>query len=178
MYPSSPEFETSRNYMLDLCGGYRRQTITEFMYRTAYIKSKGGYCLLPKAMGSDHLTIFKLAQEGGIASTIEPLVAFRSSNLNLSGNGQNKKNIYEKIVACKMLTDEIFKLTEGAPLDINCLIRERRRIVHNAANTHELTFASLSQFFHLYKVRNQYDIVFKSFIKAIINKIKNIIIRK
>ena len=175
MYPSSPEFESSANYMLDMCGGFRRQTISEFMYRTDYIKSQGGYALLPKAMGSDHLTIYKLSENGGIASTIKPLVCFRSSTINLSGAGQNKKNIFEKIIACKMLTDNILRLAEKEPEDIRALIKKRRRMQHNQANVHELTYSSLPQVVHLYKVRKKYDIADKSFIKGFINKIRNIL---
>lgn len=171
MYPTSPQYETSTNYMLDILADYRRQTVTEFMYRTEYIKRKGGYCLLPKAMCADYLTIFKLAKEGGIASCIEPLVSFRSSEINLSGKGQNKKNIMEKIISRKIFTDEVMNLIKDVPTDIRDIIIERAIKQHNFANIKELTWCSFSEFVTLFKNRSKYNIEKTSFKKAFIKRL-------
>lgn len=171
LYPSSPQYETAENYMLDLFAGYRRQTISEFIIRTTYLKAEGGYCNLPKAMCSDHLSIIKLAQNGGIVSCIDPLVMFRSSTLNLSGSGQNKKNIFEKIQARDMYTKHIWTMTESTDDEIKELLRKRARKEHNNANVHEISYASVREILYLYKRRKEFQIIKSSFVKGITYKV-------
>ena len=72
LYPSSPLWESSCDYMWHVFNGYRSQTITEFMYRTDYLKANGGYVCIPQAWGADYISIFKLAINGGIASSNLP----------------------------------------------------------------------------------------------------------
>lgn len=83
-YPASPTFETCFDYMYQKMSGFRRQTISEFLYKTAYIKSKGGYVNTPRAWTADSLSIFKFAWENGIASVPTILVNFRESSKNIS----------------------------------------------------------------------------------------------
>ena len=175
MYPTSPEFETSENYMLDLFAGYRRQTISEFMYKRNEFVEKGGYCNLPKAMCSDHLTIILQSQYGGIASSTQPLVAFRMSEKNLSGTGQNKKNIKEKIISRKMYTDSILSLLMRRNVDYKDIIIGRMWKQHNNANIHELSWCSKREFCFLFMHRKEMYINLKSFFKAIVNRIKLIL---
>ena len=84
LYPSAPTFETCFDYMYQKLSGYRRQTISEFLYRTDYVKKLGGFTNMPKAWAADSLSIFKFAQENGIASTQEILVNYRESGKNIS----------------------------------------------------------------------------------------------
>lgn len=83
-YPSSPPFETCFDYMYQKMSGFRRQTISEFLYITDYIKNLGGYTNMPRAWTADLLSIFKFAQNNGIASTTNILVNFRDSSQNIS----------------------------------------------------------------------------------------------
>ena len=83
-YPSSPTFETCFDYMYQKLSGFRRQTISEFLYITDYIKNLGGYTNMPRAWTADLLSIFKFAQNNGIASTTNILVNFRDSSQNIS----------------------------------------------------------------------------------------------
>ena len=83
-YPSSPPFETCFDYMYQKLSGFRRQTISEFLYITDYIKNLGGYTNMPRAWTADLLSIFKFAQNNGIASTTNILVNFRDSSQNIS----------------------------------------------------------------------------------------------
>ena len=83
-YPSSPTFETCFDYMYQKMSGFRRQTISEFLYITDYIKNLGGYTNMPRAWTADLLSIFKFAQNNGIASTTNILVNFRDSSQNIS----------------------------------------------------------------------------------------------
>ena len=83
-YPSAPAFETGFDYMYQKLSGFRRQTISEFLYRTDYIKELGGYANMPRAWTADSLSIFKFAQENGIASATNILVNFRESKKSIS----------------------------------------------------------------------------------------------
>ena len=83
-YPSAPEFETCIDYMYQKLSGFRRQTISEFFYDTAYIMALGGFTNTPRAWTADSLSVFKFAQETGIASTQKFLVNFRSYRKNIS----------------------------------------------------------------------------------------------
>ena len=83
-YPSAPEFETCIDYMYQKLSGFRRQTISEFFYNTAYIKHLGGFSNTPRAWTADSLSVFKFAWETGIISTPKLLVNFRSSPKNIS----------------------------------------------------------------------------------------------
>ena len=83
-YPSSPEFETCLDYMYQKMSGFRRQTISEFLYETNYIRALGGFSNTPRAWTADSLSIFKFSQENGIASVQNILVNFRNSSKNIS----------------------------------------------------------------------------------------------
>ncbi|MCF0195763.1 MAG: glycosyltransferase family 2 protein [Bacteroidaceae bacterium] len=107
-YPSSPYFETSLDYMWHTFKGVRKQTISEFFYRTSHIKQCGGYALLPLAWYADYLSIFTLAMEGGIVSTYEKLVKFRLSGENISS--QDDRNTITKIHATNQFIDAVVKL--------------------------------------------------------------------
>ncbi len=85
-FPPSPEFETLEQYMWDFFNSRRRQTISEFMFRRAHIQQTGGYVNMPFAWGSDNLSLFRFARQGGIASVSEPLVSFRDSGENISSD--------------------------------------------------------------------------------------------
>lgn len=83
-YPSSPTFETCLDYIYQKMSGFRRQTISEFLYVTDYIKALGGFSNTPRAWTADSLSIFKFAAENGIASVQKFLVNFRRSSKNIS----------------------------------------------------------------------------------------------
>lgn len=83
-YPTSPTYETCIDYMYQKMSGFRRQTISEFLYVTKYIKAHNGYVNTPRAWTADSLSIYKFAWENGIASTPKFLVNFKESKRNIS----------------------------------------------------------------------------------------------
>lgn len=88
-YPSAPTFETCFDYMYQKLFGFRRQTISEFLHRTDYIKKLGGFTNMPRAWTTDSLSIFKFARENGIASTQMFLVNYRESGKNISSKHED-----------------------------------------------------------------------------------------
>ena len=97
-FPSSPDWETVEEYMWHVYRGYRRQTISEFMFRRSAMVEAGGYVRQPYAWGSDYLSIYHFALQGGIASTAQRLMTFRDSGRNLSSD---QKHMDDKLLAFK-----------------------------------------------------------------------------
>ena len=97
-YPSSPEWEPVEDYIWHVYRGLRRQTISEFMLRCDEMEKNGGYVRLPYAWGSDNLSIYHFARQGGIASTAQRLTTYRDSGCNLSSD---QKEMDEKLMAFK-----------------------------------------------------------------------------
>lgn len=98
-YPSSPEMESTVDYMWHVFNFYRYQTISEFMFRRKKIIDSGGFASLPIAWYADYLSIYKFSLKGGIASCSDSLTFFRQSGDNLSS--QDDKNTIQKLIASK-----------------------------------------------------------------------------
>lgn len=111
-YPASPERESVEKYILSVLKGTRKQTISEFMYRTQRLRDCGGYSYLPLAWHADYLSIFRFALDGGIASShfSKVLLSFRLSGQNISS--RDSRNAYEKILATKLYLDQVCALCE------------------------------------------------------------------
>lgn len=106
-YPSAPQWESVEDYMWHVFRGFRKQTISEFMYRTDHLRNCGGYALLPLAWHADYLSIYRIALHGGIATSPSDrfLLSFRQSGKNISS--QDSRNTYEKLLATKLYVDEV-----------------------------------------------------------------------
>ena len=85
--PTCPEFESDIQFMLNRLKGIRIQFAPDFMCRTSSLREMGGFYDLPLAWGSDDITWYMLAKEGGVAYTPEVLCSWRLSDFNLSKVG-------------------------------------------------------------------------------------------
>lgn len=111
IFNSSPEYEAVYDYMWQKLKGERRQTISEFMIRTTCARALGGYYSLPRAWGSDSLSIFLFGMEHGIVSTNDILTVFRQSGENISSNFKNDAE--EKIHAAELYREKCRELIPG-----------------------------------------------------------------
>lgn len=176
-FPSSPEYESAINYMVDMGNGVRKQTISEFMYRTDFLRKNGGYANLPKAMCADHLTIYRLGMHGGIASSISPLVSFRSSEINLSGHGQDSSCIKEKLLANNLFVKQVENLTISIDKELRDLIVAKHKEKFYKANIIVMSCAKCTDWFFLLSHKSTYDLSNSLLIKALLIKIKKMIKR-
>lgn len=112
-YASAPNWESWEDYLWHVCRNYRSQTISEWMFRKSAMEKSGGYALLPLAWYADYLSIFRFAQQGGIASTSSILVHFRLSGDNISS--QDNKNTLKKIEASNSYRAAIADLLKENP---------------------------------------------------------------
>lgn len=156
IYPSVPEYETTINYIVDSVSGYRRQTISEFMLRTSYIRLMNGYFPLPKAWFSDYISIFKFSYSNGIATSNELLVAFRESDINISSN--NSKNVKEKLNATILYSKVLSEIIMNEPENIKYYVANKRKRVEQQEIKHLLSISSLRDFFFFIRKRNEYHI--------------------
>lgn len=176
-YPSSPEYESAINYMIDMGNSVRKQTISEFMYRTDFLRQHAGYANLPKAMCADHLTIYRLGMHGGIASSISPLVSFRSSDINLSGHGQDSSCIKEKLLANNLFVKQVENLTIGIDKELRDLIVAKHKEKFYKANIIVMSCARCSDWFFLLSHKSTYDLSNSLLIRALLLKAKKMIKR-
>lgn len=82
--PFWPMYETYNDFLSNTILGKRKHTISEFLYRTKYIKSKGGYDIYPVGFYADDASILKFSQQGGIVCSSEILLTFRKSLYHIS----------------------------------------------------------------------------------------------
>jgi glycosyltransferase involved in cell wall biosynthesis len=90
-----PEYEDFDSFLKANSLEQRKQTVTEFLYRTNVLK-KERYEVFPVGYFSDCATILKMIKNGGIASVSEVTCLFRKSQEHISGN---KKYEYGKAKA-------------------------------------------------------------------------------
>ena len=177
-YPSSPEWESSIDYMWSIVSGYRLQTISEFMYRTEHIRKNGGYISLPKAWCSDYVSVINLSKNGGIATSNKLLAHFRASGINISTG--NSKNIREKVNAQVLYTKLIEKFLIDQTEEIRELILRIRKEKIRSIMSQYLVYANWKDFIFLYLNHRtkDYEIPSRCFMKAIYGKLAKILKRQ
>ena len=135
------------------------------MYRTDYLKANGGYVCIPQAWGADYISIFKLAINGGIASSNLPLVSFRLSGENISS--QLDKKIIGKLEANKIAFDITKDLVVRFSDDKwkSILLKDievwKRRLDRNT-----LCYCRIEDILKVLKDRKKYGFGLMTFIKA------------
>lgn len=164
LYPSSPRWESSGDYMWHVFNGYRIQTITEFMYRTEFLKEKGGYLCFPQAWGADYALIFKLAQYGGIASTNEVLVSFRLSGDNISS--QLDRKIIGKLEANKQVYDYTKLLLQCTTSSMVELLLEDIEIWKKRMDRNTLCYCRIKDYLQVIRRRYEFGYSITTFLKA------------
>lgn len=81
-----PAEESAEDFIHAKFEGKRKHTITEFFYKTDFIRSER-YAVFPVGYYSDDVTILKLCmRQRKIISSDKPLVIFRESDIHITGN--------------------------------------------------------------------------------------------
>ena len=103
-----PEFENMYDNMLQRFSGQRIQFISDFVYKTKFLKSIGGFYNLPLAWNTDELTAFIAAKDNGIVNINTPLFFYRRNRYNITSTG----NIEQKMKSIEIERDCVSKLLE------------------------------------------------------------------
>lgn len=164
-YPSSPEWESMEDYMWHVARGFRRQTISEWMLRTATLRQYDGYALLPLAWYADYLSIFRLSKSGGIASSNKILMHFRQSGINLSS--RDNENTEKKLLAAKMYIDEVETLISDSS-EYDVILNATKSLV-KAHSKYHMGHAKIKVLLKLYPDRRKYGIHSKEIRHAILH---------
>lgn len=145
IYPSSPEYEAVYDYMWQKWKGTRYQTISEILVKTSRAREVGGYVSLPRAWGSDSISVFLFGMQNGIASTTHILTRFRMSGENISSNF--KKDSREKMLAAQLYREKIYEIISGCQdADIKMLLLKYERTEHQQRVLNILKRCSLKDF--------------------------------
>ena len=164
LYPSSPAWETSEDYMWHVFNDLRRQTISEFMYRTSYIKAIGGYSRLPLAWNADYISTFRLSNQGGIASVNQPLVCFRMSGENISSKSTHG---LEKIEANLQAWQQCKELiTENSPY-YQLLIKTLDKWKYHL-DRYQVAMMDFNDALQVFRQRKRFSLSVSFFVKCVI----------
>lgn len=155
-YPSSPQWESCEDYMWHVFRGYRCQTVSEWFYRTAFIKQLGGYFSLPLAWYSDFLSSFIFSQEGGIASTNKHLVTFRMSGENITS--QWASHASEKMEASVIFEAKVKQLVDENHFEYSHLILPQLQNYMKRNRLFLLSTFHLKDLITCYRNRRRYNI--------------------
>jgi len=87
--PACPDFEYVYDSIWHRLEQYRSNYISDFVYRTAALRSQGGFYNLPLAWGSDDITAFRATGTKGIAHTNKSVFRYRSNALSITSTGNS-----------------------------------------------------------------------------------------
>lgn len=109
MQEMRPEREGLFSMIFGRLSGARMQYIGDWMIRTDFLRSIGGYVDYPFAWGSDDMTAYLAAQGKGVANAQVPMFEYRESSVTISqsGNYDMKYESMTKLLsAIKTLVDD------------------------------------------------------------------------
>lgn len=162
-YASSPAWESWDDYLWHVSKACRYQTISEWMFRRKMMEQMAGYSLLPLAWYADYLSVFRFAQQGGIASDYHILVHFRQSGDNISS--QDNRNNLQKIEALNLFRAAVADMLTEHPHKDNLLAMLnswlRQHLKYNLKHTPK------SALIRLYFKRKDYQVSGKAVLKAL-----------
>lgn len=85
-----------------------RQFIGDWLFRTSSLRRMGGFCNLPYAWGSDHLTAYSVGLSEGIANTQRVGFLYRENSLTITRDVKNAREKVEAMIQAKHLYKELF----------------------------------------------------------------------
>ena len=109
MQEMRPEREGLFSMIFGRLFGARMQYIGDWLFRTDFLRSIGGYVDYPFAWGSDDMTAYLAAQGKGVANAQVPMFEYRESSVTISqsGNYDMKYESMTKLLsAIKTLVDD------------------------------------------------------------------------
>ena len=125
-FPKSPKWESCSDYIINCSRRLRKQTVSEWMFRTNHVRSLGGYDNLPLAWGSDYLSVMRFSLKGGIASSDKELAVFRRSgeNITMQRQGHCETKVYALSLYKQRLTEFISQNDDlRASVPMSCVNR-------------------------------------------------------
>jgi len=85
-----PNYETVYDNMLHRIRGLRQQYISDFLYRTSFLKNNNGFYNLPLAWASDDISSYIAMGKKGVAHSNNFLFNYRRSSITISASGNDR----------------------------------------------------------------------------------------
>lgn len=127
MQEARPEREGVFSMISGRLRNCRMQFIGDWLLKRSALLKIQGYVKMPMAWGSDDLTAYLLAKDGGVANTQVPVFQYRVSSLTItnSGNYRNKAKTQQNVFCQikELLNDDIKLLS---PIDNNFRLAMQR----------------------------------------------------
>jgi len=124
-----PEFETGLDLIYNriLIKNYRELFLSDFLVKTKCLKKQNGFIDFPDGWGSDDITWFKIAINGGVAYSSKFLYNYRVNDLNVT----NMLDISSKIYSINLQLEEIHKILNKDLLKKNDLEIKKIKKIKN-----------------------------------------------
>lgn len=110
-----PERESVFSMISGRLRNHRMQYIGDWLMKREALEKINGYVKMPLAWGSDDLTTYKLAMDGGVANTQLPVFQYRVNGLTISNSG----NYREKAMTQHKVFLRIEKILNVSPTSLN-----------------------------------------------------------
>lgn len=105
-----PEYESAYAFLWHRWTYRHFQYIGDFLYDTKHLREHEGFFKLPLAWGSDDITAFRAAQDGGIANTQVPCFQYRINGQTISSTGSSRLKLKANELALQWYEEEFKKL--------------------------------------------------------------------
>jgi len=110
--PPWPSYETVYDNLYYRLSMSRIQYISDFVYETSGLRTRGGFYKLPLAWGSDDITAFMACSVAGIAHTNKPVFNYRESAITVTRSG----NVHVKMQAVQEQGQWLSSFLSSAPV--------------------------------------------------------------
>ena len=177
MQEMRPEREGVYSMIYGRLFGNRLQYIGDWLFRTDWLKEKGGYVDIPMAWGSDDLTAYNAALGKGVANSQVPMFQYRINSQTISKRG----NASVKLKALRMTFHQLHQILSKECNDdlkekyrLSCLKIIDSKLEERATNTIMTDMLSRGKikglawwFVHRKNMKVANKQVFKAFVKSI-----------
>jgi glycosyltransferase involved in cell wall biosynthesis len=170
--PSCPNYEDVYDAIWHRLNQYRSNYISDFMYRTASLRERGGFYFLPLAWGADDITSFIAAAEKGIAHSNRPVFKYRSHALSISSTSSND---LDKLQADMGYADWLRGFLSHQPVHLSDLTVYHHLLAHQDRYMHTRKIFTMTKLmmhkpigkaFNWFKNRKKYQISTKDILLA------------
>ena len=177
MQEARPEREGVYSMMYGRLKNGRVQYIGDWLFKTDWLRSNGGYVDVPMAWGSDDLTAYAAAQDNGVANSRIPMFQYRINSQTISKRG----NASVKLKALRMTFHQLHQILSKECNDdlkekyrLSCLKIIDSKLEERATNTIMTDLLSRGKikglawwFVHRKNMKVANKQVFKAFVKSI-----------
>lgn len=105
-----PEYESAYAFLWHRWTFRHWQYIGDFLYDTKHLREHEGFFKLPLAWGSDDITAFRAALDGGIANTQVPCFQYRVNSQTISSTGSSRLKLKANELAQQWYEEELKKI--------------------------------------------------------------------